>query len=72
MKLGTIVTCNLNIKWIVSQIHNNNEFLCHDFLSQKFRIVLAKDSIVNIEENNIEWLFLKRREKENKDIKQYI
>lgn len=72
MKLGTIVTCNQNIKWIVFYNQNDTFYWAMDFASQSFKVILPKDSIINSEENNIEWLFIKKREKNNKDIAQYL
>jgi hypothetical protein len=74
MKIGDIVTDILSKKWIVYDIQSELLVYVTDVETQRQNVVIAKTHILNIEEKpkNVEWLFLRRRQKELTGLEKFV
>lgn len=77
MKVGDIITTKKNEifdTWIIFDFcgHENEFICCVNYKDHKESAVFSMKDLINIEDHKVEWLFLKRREKNLSDIKEYI
>lgn len=73
-KVGDIVLFN-NTKWIVYDLMEPHKVLCiTDFETQKQNEAIKENSceLIDSKPSNVEWLFMKRRNNNLKEIQRYL
>lgn len=66
MKIGDVITTKDGLRWIIFEFSNHKNFMyVTDTVCQQFNDYISIEDVIEVEEmpNNIQWLFILRRER---------